>query len=151
MLLAPKAGEVRGMNHDEKADSFSVDLQISSANPDDFDAVLLPGGVMNADTLRMVPEAQHFVRRIDASDRPIAVICHAPWLVVSAGLVSGRTITSYYTLQDDIRNAGGRWLDIESCTDRNWTSSRSPSDLPAFNRAMIELFAQYRAAGRKAA
>ncbi|HEY8491316.1 MAG TPA: type 1 glutamine amidotransferase domain-containing protein [Dehalococcoidia bacterium] len=144
-IVAPRAGEVQGMNHDEKADRFPVDLTLEQANPDDFDAVLLPGGALNADQLRVHPRAQAFVRRVDETDRPIAVICHAPWLLASAGLVNGRTVTSYHTLADDLRNAGARWLNVEVARDRNWVSSRGPRDIPAFNQAMVELFAAYAA------
>jgi len=148
-IISPKAGQVRGIHHDQKGDAFDVDLTLDQAMPDDFDAVLLPGGALNADGLRMIPRAQAFVRRIDETDRPIAVICHGPWLLVSSGLVSGRDLTSYYTIQDDIRNAGGRWLDLPAVRDRNWVSSRCPSDIPAFNQEMIRLFAAYR--GRRQA
>ncbi len=117
MILSPKPDEVQGFNHFEKADSFKVDLSIKEANPDDFDGVLLPGGTHNADTLRVVPEAQDFVRRIDEQNKPIAVICHGPWLLVSADLVRGKTLTSYHTVQDDIRNAGGNWVDQECVVD----------------------------------
>lgn len=133
------------MRHDVKADTFKVDMSLDQASPDDFDAVLLPGGALNADALRINRKAQDFVRRIDETDRPIAVICHGPWLLVSAGLVNGRTITSYHTIQDDMRNAGARWLDLAPVRDRNWVSARSPRDLPAFNQAMIDLFAEYKA------
>ena len=108
-LISPKPGQVTGMNHDVKSDAFRVDMTLEQANPDDFDAVLLPGGVLNADSLRVNPKAQNFVSQIDKSGKPIAVICHAPWLLVSAGRVKGRTLTSYPTIQDDIRNAGGNW------------------------------------------
>ncbi len=139
-IVAPHSGKVQSMDHDEKSESYPVDLTLDQANPDDFDAVLLPGGALNADALRIQPKAQAFVRRIDEQAKPIAVICHAPWLLVSAGLAGGRTMTSYPTLQDDIRNAGGHWLDFQVVRDRNWVSSRSPRDIPAFNQAMIELF-----------
>ena len=109
--------------------------------PEDFDAVLIPGGVANADKLRMDENARKFVRYMDRSNRPIAVICHGPWLLVSAGLVKGRHLTSYYTLQDDIRNAGGRWSDEAVVRDKNWVSSRKPDDIPVFNKTMIQLFA----------
>jgi protease I len=141
-LIAPKAGQVQGMRHDEKADCFPVDLTLEQANPDEFDAVLLPGGALNADALRVQPKAQAFIQRIDALNKPIAVICHGPWLLVSAGLVHGRSLTSYQTIQDDIRNAGGHWLDLEVVRDRNWISSRSPQDIPAFNQAMLSLFGE---------
>ena len=140
-IIAPKAGQVQGMNHDVKADTFPVDMTLDQANPGDFDAVLLPGGAVNADALRMEPKAQDFVRQIESSKKPIAVICHGPWLLISAGLVKGKNMTSYYTIQDDIRNAGGNWTDQEVVRDGNWVSSRSPKDLPAFNKAIVELFA----------
>lgn len=140
-IISPKTGKVQGMNHDEKADTFTVDLPLDQANPADFDALLLPGGAVNADALRIEPKAQAFVRSMDSQDKPIAVICHAPWLLISSGLVKGRTMTSYHTIQDDLRNAGANWEDRELVQDRNWVSSRSPKDLPAFNRGMVELFA----------
>ena len=143
-LISLKPGQVTGMNHDVKSDAFKVDMTLEQANPDDFDAVLLPGGVLNADSLRVNPEAQNFVSQIDKSGKPIAVICHAPWLLVSSRLVRGRTLTSYYTIQDDIRNAGGNWVDQEAVHDGNWVSSRSPKDLGAFNLAMVTLFAEHR-------
>jgi protease I len=142
-LISPKQGQVRAMNHDDKSDSFNVDLPLNQAKDTDFDAVFLPGGALNADKLRREPQAQDFVRRMDETDRPIAAICHAPWLLIDAGIASGRTLTSYYTLQNDLRNAGAHWLDVEMVRDRNWVSSRRPGDLPAFNRGMIELFAEY--------
>lgn len=147
-IIAPKPGQVHGMNHDVKADTFKVDLTFDQADPSQFDAVLLPGGALNADQLRMHRAAQEFVRRIDETNRPIAVICHAPWLLVSAGLVDGRNLTSYHTIQDDVRNAGGHWLDFEAVRDRNWVSSRSPKDIPAFNPAMLELFAAHQSQSR---
>lgn len=143
-LIAPKGGQVQGVNHDEKADRFNVDMTLDQANPSDFDAVMLPGGALNADALRMEPKARSFVQQIDSTGRPMAVICHAPWLLVSSGLVKGRTLTSYYTIQDDIRNAGGNWVDSEMVQDRNLVTSRSPKDLGAFNPSMVNLFASYR-------
>jgi protease I len=143
MIISPKPGQVQGVNHDVKADKFNVDMTLDQANPDDFDAVMLPGGALNADALRMVPKAREFVKRNEAAGKPLAVICHAPWLLVSSGLVRGRKMTSYYTIQDDLRNAGADWTDQEMVRDRNWVSSRSPKDLPAFNPSMIELFAEH--------
>jgi protease I len=145
-LFSPKQGKIQSLKHMEKADEFEIDAPLSQANPQDFDAVLLPGGAMNADTLRVQPRAQEFVREVDRQGKPIAVICHGPWLLVSAGLVRGRSLTSYHTIQDDIRNAGGNWEDQEVVRDSNWVSSRQPSDIPAFNRAMIELFAEKKTA-----
>ncbi|HEY3343297.1 MAG TPA: type 1 glutamine amidotransferase domain-containing protein [Anaerolineaceae bacterium] len=150
VLISPHAGQVQAFNHDQKGDKFSVDLVLDQANPDDFDGLLLPGGALNADSLRMVRKAQDFARQFDQDGKPMAVICHAPWLLVSSGLVDGRRLTSYYTLQDDIRNAGGHWQDREVIHDRNWVTSRSPKDLPAFNQAMIDLFAEVAEAGGSA-
>jgi protease I len=129
------------MNHDEKGDKVAVNMAISDAEPETFDAVLLPGGVANADKLRMDKDAQRFVQSIEKSGKPLAVICHGPWLLVSSGLVKGRHLTSFHTLQDDIRNAGGVWTDEKAVLDKNWISSRTPSDLPAFNEGMLKLFA----------
>src|SRR6266699_5046530 len=125
-LISLKPGQVTGMNHDVKSDAFKVDMTLEQANPDDFDAVLLPGGVLNADALRIQRKAQVFVEKVNRADKPMAIICHAPWLLVSARLIIGRTLTSYHTIQDDIRNAGGKWVDQEVARDHNWVSSRSP-------------------------
>lgn len=148
IIVAPHGGTVQAVKHDVKADSFQVDKTLDDVKPDDFDAVLLPGGALNADALRAQKKAQEIVERADHSKRPIAVICHGSWLLVSAGLVKGRRMTSYYTIQDDIRNAGGTWEDSESVRDGNWVSSRSPKDLPAFNREMIALFAEHKGKAR---
>lgn len=145
LIVSPKSGEIQGMKHDEKADRIPVDQLLAEADPEQFDAVLLPGGALNADTLRVVPEAKAFITSIDRAGKPIAVICHGPWLLVSAKLVSGRKMTSYHTIQDDLRNAGADWQDVEVLRDRNWVSSRKPADLPAFNREMLALFAEHRA------
>jgi protease I len=142
VLISNKDGEVQGFKHHDKADKFKVDLTLAKANASDFDAVLLPGGVINGDALRIEKKAQQFVQEIDRAGKPIFVICHGPWLLVSAGLVKGRTITSWPTLQDDIRNAGGNWQDKEVIRDRNWVSSRKPDDLPAFNRESIRLLGE---------
>jgi protease I len=139
-LIAPEPGEVQGMKHDEKADRFSVEKILAEVDPEDFDALLLPGGVINSDKLRIDKQAQDFVRAFDKAGKPIAVICHAPWLLVSSGVVKGRTLTSYHTIQDDIRNAGGTWVDEAAVRDRNLVTSRKPADLDAFDGAMIDLF-----------
>lgn len=146
-VISSQKGKVQGFNHHDKGDRFDVDLTFSEANPDDFDAVLLPGGVINGDQMRVIPEAQRFVQRIDEAGKPIFVICHGGWVLVSAGLVEGRTMTSWPTLQDDIRNAGGHWVDQEVMVDGNWVSSRKPGDIPAFNRKMIDLLHQRQAGG----
>jgi len=150
-LIAPEAGRIQAMNHDEKADRFPVQAKLGDVSVDDFDAVMLPGGALNSDALRVVPEAQAFVREMDASRRPMALICHAPWLLVSARLTKGRKLTSYHTIQDDIRNAGGEWTDEPVVRDRNWVTSRKPADLPQFNQAMVELFARGKTEPRSAA
>jgi protease I len=142
-IISPEPGEVQGFQHDQKGEKFKVDLPLDKAESEDFDAVLLPGGVISADHLRVEKKAQEFVKKMDRAGRPIAVICHAPWLLVSAGLVFGRKMTSYHTLEDDLRNAGARWEDSEVVRDRNWVSSRTPDDIPAFNREMIALFAEH--------
>jgi protease I len=149
LIVSPQAGEVQGMNHDEKADRFRVDQVLAEADPEQFDAAVLPGGALNADALRVVPEAKNFITAIDRAGKPIAVICHGSWLLASAGLVSGRRMTSYHTIQDDLRHAGAEWQDVEVLRDRNWVSSRRPADLPAFNREMLALFAEHQA-GRTA-
>ena len=140
-LAAPQPGEVQAMKHDERSERFPVERTIETLDANDFDAVVLPGGALNADKLRMDQAAREFVRAMDQQGKPVAAICHAPWLLVSAGVVNGRTLTSYYTLQDDIRCAGGTWKDEEVVRDRNWITSRQPKDIPAFNRAVIEAIA----------
>jgi protease I len=139
-ILSPKSGQIQAVRHDEKTIRVKVDRTLKDTSPEDFDAVQLPGGALNADAMRMVPEVQTFLRAMQEAGKPFAVICHAPWELISAGLVRGRTLTSYHTIQDDVRNAGGNWLDREVVEDGNWVTSRQPSDLPAFNRAMIKLF-----------
>jgi protease I len=143
-VVSPSAGTIQGMKHDQKGGHVTVDLLLEEAAPEDFDAVLLPGGVVNADALRMNEKAREFVRAIDRNGKPIAVICHGPWLLISAGLVQGRHLTSYFTLQDDIRNAGGHWTDQETVLDGNWISSRKPEDIPAFNEGTLQLFGRKR-------
>jgi protease I len=146
VLIAPKDGEVQGFKHHDKKDRFKVDMTLDKADPSQFDAVMLPGGVINADALRIDKNAQRFVQEIDRAGKPIAVICHGPWLLVSAGLVKGHTMTSWPTLEDDLRNAGAIWKDSECVRDRNWVSSRKPDDLPVFNREMTKLFGEARGA-----
>ena len=147
VVIAPKSGEIQGVQHDKKGQRVKVDMTLDKADPEQFDAVLLPGGAMNADAIRVEKKAQEFVRKIDQSGKPIAVICHGPWLLISAGLAKGRHMTSYHTIQDDLKNAGANWEDKQVIRDRNWVSSRQPDDIPAFNREMIELFQERRLAG----
>jgi protease I len=136
-VIAPKAGTIQGVKHVEKAGTVKVDRTLDQANPDEFDALVLPGGAINADALRIEKKAQAFARKIVESRKPLAVICHGPWLLVSADLLEGKKITSYHTIQDDLMNAGADWSDQEVVIDGNFISSRSPKDLPAFNKALV--------------
>jgi protease I len=148
-IVSLKDGEIQGFRQDlNKAGKVKVDRTIQSVGAEDFDAVHLPGGTVNADRMRIVPEVQAFLQAMQDAGKPISAICHAPWELVSAGLVSGRTLTSYHSIQDDVRNAGGKWVDREVVEDGNWVTSRQPSDLPAFNTAMIANFANSSVAGR---
>jgi len=140
-VLAPRSGEIQGFKHHDKAGRTRVDRPLAEAKPADYDAVLLPGGGLNADALRAEKSAKSFVRAMQEANKPFAVICHAPWTLVSAGLVEGRRLTSYHTIQDDLKNAGADWVDEEVVVDRNWVTSRQPDDIPAFNREMLKLFA----------
>ncbi|MGE0171281.1 MAG: type 1 glutamine amidotransferase domain-containing protein [Oligoflexales bacterium] len=141
-IVSPKPGEIQGYRHFEKAEPVSVDLNLAEVGVNDFDAIMLPGGAMNADFLRMDENLRKLLSEFDDAKKPIAAICHAAWELVSAGLVPGRTLTSYHTIQDDIRNAGGHWVDKEVVLDDNWVTSRQPMDLPAFNKTMVDLFAR---------
>lgn len=136
-ILCAEEGQVKGWNHDKPADDFDVDQTFKSATIDQYDALVLPGGVQNSDTIRIDLNAQHLVKTATSAGKPIAVICHGSWLLVSAGLVRGKSITSYKTLKDDLENAGANWVDKEVVTDGNLISSRQPDDIPAFNRELI--------------
>jgi protease I len=138
-VISEKKGRIQALRHMEKGIEIPVDFTFDEANPDDYDALLLPGGAMNADRLRTIPKAKAFAENIDRNQKPIGVICHAPWLLISANLVKNRRLTSYYTIQDDIRNAGGIWSDQEVIEDGNWISSRQPSDIPVFNSKLTDL------------
>lgn len=151
VVISPHAGEIQAVRHDKKTQKVKVDQTLAEADPEKFDAVLLPGGAMNADALRNEPLAQEFVRRIDQTRRPVAVICHGGWLLISARLVRGRHMTSFKTIQDDFRNAGGFWKDREVVLDGNWVSSRQPADLPRFNQEIMNLFIEHHARSRTAA
>jgi protease I len=147
VLIAPKSGQLHAMKHDPKTGTVNVDLTFDHANPADFDAALLPGGALNADSLRMNPSAQYFIRRMDAERKPIAVICHGSWLLISAGLMPGRTLTSSFAIQADIRNARATWLDQEVVHYENWVSSRQPADIRAFKRKMLSVFGEAKSRG----
>lgn len=144
-LIAPESGKVQAFNHLDKGDTFSVDETVDKASPDKFDGLVLPGGVANPDRLRMEPAAVAFAKSFATSGKPIAVICHGPWTLVEAGVLKGRTITSWPSLQTDVRNAGGTWVDEEVHLDKNGpgpiVSSRKPDDLKAFCQEMVDVFA----------
>jgi protease I len=144
VLIAPESETVQGVNHDEKADQFPVDAQAAHVSAEEFDGLVLPGGVMNPDTLRTVPGAVALVKAFTASGKPVAAICHGPWTLVEADVLGGKTLTSWPSLRTDIRNAGGSWTDAEvvTCTENGWTlvTSREPGDLPAFTAAILQNF-----------
>jgi protease I len=140
-IVSPVKGEIQGMNHNDKGDKFKVDITLEKADPGGFDALVLPGGVMNADELRTYPDAVSFVKAFFDQGKPVAAICHAPWMLVEAKVVSGRTLTSWPSLQTDIRNAGGKWVDREVVQDGQLTTSRKPDDIPIFNRKVLDAFA----------
>jgi protease I len=143
-LISIKDGEIQGFNHLDKADTFKVDKEIGDANPDDYDNLMLPGGVANPDQLRTDERVVSFVRDFFEKGKPVAAICHAPWTLVEAGVVDGMTLTSWPSLKTDIRNAGGNWVDEQVHVDNGLVTSRKPDDLPAFNAKMIEEFAEGR-------
>ena len=147
VLISPQPDKVQGVNHDDKGDTFPVDLQLDKANPEEYDALLLPGGVANPDRLRMNPKAMQFVKSFVDAGKPIAAICHGPWSLVETDAVRGLRMTSWPSLQTDIRNAGGTWVDEVNVTDRNITTSRKPDDIPKFNEAMLHLFEESRTRG----
>lgn len=135
---------IQGFHHFNKTTSVPVDLYLDQemASPDNYHGLILPGGALNADKMRAEPLVIKFVQDIQAAEKPMGIICHAPWILVSAGLVRGRTLTSYYTIKDDIKNAGGNWVDQTAVFDANWVTSRQPSDLVAFNNGLVELLSQ---------
>lgn len=141
-ILSLQAGDIQCFNHHDKGDKVKADKAVKDVRPDDYDALLLPGGALNADTLRADRGVQAFVRAFDKDKKPMAIICHAPWILISANVARGRTLTGYHTIEDDIRNAGAHWVDREVACDYNWVTSRQPSDLPAFNREMLNTFSQ---------
>lgn len=142
-ILSTKSGQIQAFRHHDKGTTVNVDRTLDEAQPSEYDAVLLPGGALNADEIRMEPKLQSFLQQMQQAGKPFAAICHAPWELVSANLVKGRTLTSFHTIADDIRNAGGNWVDREVVVDGNWVTSRKPDDIPAFNREILNLFAQF--------
>jgi protease I len=149
VVVSPKSGKIKGWQHDHWGDEIPVDQSLESANAETFDALLLPGGVMNPDRLRQNKQAVQFVRRFFEAGKPVAAICHGPWLLVEADVVRGRTVTSWPSLQTDLRNAGAEWVDREVATDEGLVTSRKPDDIPAFSKKMIEEFAEGRHEGQR--
>lgn len=137
-IISPKKGKVKGWEHTKWGDEFPVDVAIEQANANDYDALLLPGGVMNPDKLRTNPQAVQFVRSFFDQGKPVAAICHGPWTLIEAGVVKGRKVTSYPSIQTDLKNAGANWVDQEVVVDQGLVTSRNPDDLPAFNRKLVE-------------
>ena len=141
-IVSPAEKQVQGMNHADKGDKFDVDVMLEEARPEDFDALMLPGGLMNPDELRTTPEALEFTRHFFREGKPVAAICHAPWVLIDAGVVRGRKLTSWEHIQTDVKNAGGNWVNQEVVVDNGLVTSRKPDDIPAFNKKMIEEFAE---------
>jgi len=139
-VVSPQGGEIQGMNHHEKGDKTKVDLELSQASPEDFDALLLPGGVANPDTLRANEDAVAFVKHFTDAKKPVAAICHGPWTLIEADAVRGRHVTSWPSLHTDLKNAGAEWTDESVVVDGNIVTSRKPDDLPDFNREMLTVF-----------
>jgi protease I len=141
-IVSLKAGEIQGFNHYDKADRFPVDKTVEDVSVDDYDALLLPGGVGNPDTLRLHDDAVRFVRSFFEAGKPVGAICHAPWMLVEADVVRGRPLTSWPSLKTDVRNAGGNWQDEQVIVDNGLVTSRKPADIPAFSEKIIEEFAK---------
>jgi protease I len=141
-LVSLEDGEIQGFDHYDKADKFPVDRTVEEASPDDYDALVLPGGVGNPDTLRTDENAVQFVRAFFEAGKPVAAICHAPWMLVEADVVRSRRLTSYWSIKTDVRNAGGNWVDEEVVVDGTLVTSRSLDDIPAFNEKLLEEFAK---------
>jgi len=141
-VVSPKADRARGWNFTDWGDDWPVDVALDDADPDDFDALLLPGGVINPDSLRIQPKAVAFVKAFFDDAKPVAAICHGPWTIINAGAARGRRMTSWPSLEVDLRNAGADWVDREAVVDQGLLTSRRPDDIPAFNRAMISLFSR---------
>jgi len=148
VLISLKSGKIRGFNHDEKADQFTVDKTVEDVSASDFDGLVLPGGVFNPDALRVNKDAVSFVRDFFTQHKPVAAVCHGPWMLIEADVVRGRRVTSWPSLQTDLKNAGATWVDEECVCDRGLVTSRNPDDLPAFCDKAIEEFAEGTHAGQ---
>lgn len=149
-LVSPRSGSVRGWNHTDWGDSVDVDVDLADADANAYDALLLPGGVMNPDKLRTSEKAVDFVRSFFQQKKPVAAICHAPWMLIEAGVAEGRKLTSWPSLRTDLENAGARWENSEVVVDNGLVTSRKPDDIPAFNRKLVEEVAEGRHAGQTA-
>jgi protease I len=149
-IVSPREGKVKGWEMTDWGDEFEVDVPLSSADASRYHGLLLPGGVMNPDKLRRNEDAQRFVRDFFEAGKPVAAICHAPWMLIDAGVVRDREVTSYHAIQEDLKNAGAKWVDREVVVDQGLVTSRNPDDLPAFNRKMVEEFAEGRHEGQHA-
>jgi protease I len=143
-LVSPAKGKLQAWQHLERGDKFPVDVELDAANPDNYDALVLPGGVANPDQLRTMPKAVQFVRAFFEQSKPVAAICHAPWMLVEADAVRGKTVTSWPSLHTDLKNAGAKWVDREVVEDDGLVTSRKPDDLPAFNKKIVEVFSEAR-------
>lgn len=141
-VVSPKDEKIKGWNHTDWGTEIAVDVPLNSADPNNYDALMLPGGAMNPDHLRQNPAAVKFVKAFFESKKPVAAICHAAWMLVEADVVRGRTLTSWPSLQTDVRNAGGKWVDQEVITDQGLVTSRKPDDIPAFNKKLVEEIAE---------
>ncbi len=141
-IVSPQPKTVKSWNHTDWGEEFPVDVQLEEARAEEYDALVLPGGVMNPDKLRRNEKAQQFVKAFFDAGKPVAAICHAPWMLIDAGVIEGRRVTSYPSLQKDLKNAGATWVDQEVVVDNGLVTSRKPDDLPAFNRKMIEEIAE---------
>jgi len=150
LIVSPKDEQVRGWNFTDWGVKLPVDLKLDEAKPEDFDALLLPGGMINPDALRIEPKAVAFVKAFFDAGKPVASICHGPWTIIETGAARGRRMTSWPSLKSDLKNAGADWVDEEATVDRNLVTSRKPEDIAAFNAKMIELFSQVEAPGRAA-
>lgn len=150
-IVSLKSGEIKGWDETDWGKSIKVDLTIDEANSDDFDALQLPGGVMNPDKLRTEEKALNFVKSFFDAGKPVAAICHAPWTLINAGVVKGKEMTSYHTIRKDLENAGAKWVDEEVVVDNGLVTSRNPNDIPAFNKKMIEEIAEGKHDRKKAA
>jgi deglycase len=141
-IVSPKSRQIQEMNHADKGDKFDVDIPLDQARPEQFDALMIPGGLMNPDELRATPDALEFTKHFFREGKPVAAICHAPWVLIDAGVVRGRKLTSWEHIHTDVKNAGGNWVNQEVVVDNGLVTSRKPGDIPAFNEKMIEEFCE---------